>query len=100
MSESRWNKLPDEIFVREFSVDGIVYVPSLLDSKKYPRNSLAQLYQQRWKVELDFRTIKTHMSMEMLRCKTADRVNKEIAVHLLAYNLIRANLFRAACLND
>ena len=98
--DSLWNELPDEIFVREFSVDGVVYISSLLDSKKYPRNSLAELYQQRWKVELDFRTIKTHMGMEMLRCKTADMVNKEIAVHLLAYNLIRANLSRAACLND
>lgn len=38
--------------------------------------------------------------MEMLHCKTADMVNKEIAVHLLAYNLIRANLARAARLND
>ncbi|HFD12995.1 MAG TPA: hypothetical protein ENJ32_11095 [Crenotrichaceae bacterium] len=27
-------------------------------------------------------------------------VKKEIAVNLLAYNLIRANLARAACLND
>jgi len=38
--------------------------------------------------------------MEMLRCKTAEMVKKEIAVHLLAYNLIRANLARAACPND
>ena len=38
--------------------------------------------------------------MEMLRCKTAEMVKKEIAVHLLAYNLIRANIARAACLND
>ncbi len=36
----------------------------------------------------------------MLRCQTAKMVNKEIAVHLLAYNLIRANLARAARLND
>jgi len=34
--------------------------------------------------------------MEMLRCKSAEMVNKEIAVNLLAYNLIRANLARAA----
>ncbi len=79
--DDRWIDLPDEICVREFSVDGVVYVSSLLDSKKYSRSSLAQLYQQRWKVELDFRTIKTHMGMEMLRCKTADMINKEIAVH-------------------
>ncbi len=32
----------------------------------------------------------------MLRCKSPDMVEKEIAVHFLAYNLIRANLARAA----
>ena len=53
-----------------------------------------------WDIEVDFRSIKTHMGMEMLRCKTAEMVKKEIAVHLLAYNLIRANIARAACLND
>jgi len=100
MADSRWIELPGEIFVREFSVDGVVYVSTLIDSKKYPKKSLAYLYQQRWKIELDFRTIKTHMGMEMLRCKTADMVNKEIAIHLLAYNLIRANVSRAACLNN
>jgi len=36
----------------------------------------------------------------MLRCQSAEMVKKEIAVHLLAYNLIRANIARAACLND
>ncbi len=38
--------------------------------------------------------------MEMLRCQSADMVKKEIAVHLLAYNLIRANIARAASLNN
>lgn len=72
----------------------------LLDSKAHPKKSLADLYQQRWQIEVDFRTLKTHMGMEMLRCKTAEMVNKEIAVHLLAYNMIRANLASAACLNE
>jgi hypothetical protein len=40
------------------------------------------------------------MGMDMLRCKTAEMVKKEIAVNFLAYNLIRANIARAACLND
>ena len=34
----------------------------------------------------------------MLRCKTPDRVQKEIAVHLLAYNLVRASIARAAAI--
>ena len=32
----------------------------------------------------------------MLRCKSPDMVRKEIAVYLLAYNLIRASIARAA----
>ncbi|MFY9259010.1 MAG: transposase, partial [Gallionella sp.] len=57
-------------------------------------------YKERWKIELDFRSIKTNMGMEMLRCKSPDGVQKEIAVHLLAYNLIRGNLAQAACLHQ
>ena len=100
MSDESWAKLPDEILVREFSVKGIVYVTTLIEANAYPKKALAELYQQRWQIEVDFRTIKIYMGMEMLRCKTAEMVKKEIAVHLLAYNLIRANLARAACLNN
>jgi hypothetical protein len=61
---------------------------------------LAALYQSRWKIELDFRTLKTHMGMDMLRCKTAEMVKKEIAVNLLAYHLIRGNMAQAAILGN
>ncbi|SHE19626.1 Transposase [methanotrophic endosymbiont of Bathymodiolus puteoserpentis (Logatchev)] len=100
ISDAAWAELPDELLIREFSVEGTVYVTTLMDAKTYPKKSLAKLYQQRWQIEVDFRSIKTHIGMGMLRCKTAEMVNKEIAVHLLAYNLIRANIARAACLND
>jgi Transposase DDE domain len=53
-------------------------------------------YAKRWLIELDFRSIKTHMKMDMLRCKSSELVQKEIAVFLLAYNLIRASIARAA----
>lgn len=100
MSEDEFVALPEEISIREFSVNGIVYITTLMDAKAYPKKALAQLYQQRWNIELDFRTIKTHMGMDMLRCKSAEMVNKEIAVSLLVYNLIRANLARAALVNN
>ena len=58
------------------------------------------LYKQRWKVELDFRSIKTNMGMEMLRCKTPDMAKKEIAINLLAYNIIRGNLAQAGSLHE
>jgi hypothetical protein len=50
----------------------------------------------RWHVELDLRAIKTVMQMDILRCKTPAMVEKEIAVHLLAYNLVRAVMAQAA----
>ncbi len=99
MTEYAYAELPDAITIREFAVNGLVYVTTLLDAKAYPKAALANLYQQRWHIELDFRSIKTHMGMEMLRCQSAAMVDKEVAVNLLAYNLIRANLARAADMN-
>ena len=40
------------------------------------------------------------MGTELLRCKTPEMVEKEIAVHVLAYNIIRGNLAQAAILHN
>jgi hypothetical protein len=100
MTKQAYADLPETVTVREFAVNGRVYVTTLLDAKCYHKQELAILYRQRWKVELDFRSIKTNMGMEMLRCKTPDMVKKEIAIHLLAYNIIRGNLAQAASLYE
>jgi hypothetical protein len=96
INQHDYDALPGKILIREFSVGGVVYVTTLLDVKKYHKKERAKYYSQRWLIELDFRSIKTHMKMEMLRCKSPDMVQKEIAVYLLAYNLIRASIARAA----
>jgi len=100
MTKEAYLELPNELLIREFSVKGTVYVTQLLEPKIYHKNELANLYEQRWDVELDFRTIKTDMRLEMLRCKTAKMVDKEIAVNLLAYNLVCANIARSAYASD
>ena len=100
MTGEAYADLPDTITVREFSVKGMVYVTPLVEAKKYPKTAIATFYQQRWHIELDIRAIKTHMGMELLRCKTPEMVEKEIAVHVLAYNIIRGNLAQAAILHD
>jgi hypothetical protein len=56
---------------------------------------LADLYFQRWDVELDFRHLKTTMQMDVLRCKSPEMVRKELWCHLLAYNLIRHVMWEA-----
>jgi hypothetical protein len=100
MTGEAYADLPDTIAAREFSVKGMVYVTTLLEAKKYPKTAIAIFYQQRWHIELDIRAIKTHMGMELLRCKTPEMVEKEIAVHVLAYNIIRGNLAQAAILHN
>ena len=100
MTELDYADLPELITVREFKVKGIVYVTTLLNAKEYNKNELATLYKERWKIELDFRSIKTNMGMDVLRCKTPEMVKKEIAVHLLAYNIIRGKLAQAAVMHD
>jgi DDE family transposase len=57
---------------------------------------LATLYCKRWTMELWLRDLKTTMGMEMLRTKTPSRVQAEVAMFLLGYNLIRAVMHDAA----
>ena len=57
---------------------------------------LTVLYSCRWFVELDLRSIKDVMRMNILRGKTPQMVRKEIWAHVLAYNLIRKIMAQAA----
>ena len=58
--------------------------------------AILDLYHERWHVEIDLRSIKTQLKMEILRCQTPEMVRKEIWAHLLAYNLIRKVMAQAA----
>jgi len=71
-------------------------VTSLVDSKAFALSKIRELYRDRWQVELRLRDIKTTMGMDILRGKSPAMVRKEIAMHLLAYNLIRVLMFQAA----
>ena len=46
--------------------------------------------------ELDLRSLKQTLQMDVLRCKTPELVRKELWTHILAYNLIRTILAQAA----
>ena len=69
---------------------------TLLDPQQASVPALSALYQTRWHCELDLRAIKQVLGMDILRCQSPEMVEKEIAVHLLAYNLLRALLGEAA----
>ena len=50
----------------------------------------------RWNAELDLRSLKQTLQMDVLRCKTPELVRKELWAHILAYNLIRTVMAQAA----
>ena len=83
-----------------FRSKSIVVVTTLLDPDQTTKEDLAFLYRARWNNELDLRSIKTTMQMDVLRCKTPELVHKEIWTHILAYNLIRTVMAQAAAGHD
>ena len=95
MDKKIYDSYPKKIQIREFKVNGNVYVTTLLDPKKYPKKELVGIYERRWDIEINLRHIKSTMSMDFLTCKTPDMVKKEIGIHLLAYNCIRMIMLEA-----
>src|SRR5947209_2002014 len=100
-----YNALPDSITVREvrfrvqqagFRTRSVVVVTTILDPEQASAEELASLYRARWNNELDLRSIKVTLQMDVLRCKTPELVRKEIWTHVLAYNLIRTVMAQAA----
>jgi hypothetical protein len=105
MGVLEWKRLPETLIVRmlRFTTDvpgfrsrRICIATTLLDPVAYPAEKIAELYRDRWLIELHFRNIKSKLGMDVLRGESADVVRKEILMHLLAYNLIRSLMWQAA----
>ena len=100
-----YKSLPECLTVREIRVQveqagfrsrSIVVVTTLLDAEEVTASDLAELYRARWNNEIDLRSLKQTMQMDILRCKTPELVHKEVWTHILAYNLIRSMIAQAA----
>jgi len=101
--------LPNSILVREvkisikrkgFKVKEVYLLTSLLDPKKYTKKDLIDLYMKRWNVEVDLRSIKTFLKMDVLRGKSPSMIRKEIWMHMITYNYIRTIMFDGALLHN
>lgn len=71
---------------------------SMVDGEKYPAKEMAELYHERWELEVGYDEIKTHMleREEALRSKKPKGVLQEIAGIAIAYNLVRVEMARVA----
>ena len=108
MTREKYRSYPKTLIMRQVTVDArdknnrvkqFKVVTTILDAS-IDSKQIGDLFERRWDVELDIRTIKSTMQMDILRCKTPDMVHKEIWTHLLAYNLLRTVMAVAAKENN
>ena len=105
IDRAAYDALPDSLTVREcrvqveqpgFRIQTLIIATTLLDAGDFTKDDLANLYRARWHAELDLRSLKQTLQMDVLRCKTPELVRKELWAHVLAYNLIRTIMAQAA----
>jgi hypothetical protein len=105
MGKRQFAALPDELLVRELQyavghkgcrTRRVTVVTTLLDPALYSKESIAELYGIRWRIETHWRELKTTLNMRRIKCRTVAGVQKELAVYALVYNLVHAVMVRAA----
>lgn len=107
MEEETYRQFPDELVMREVRIHikckgrkvrtrTITIATTLYDHEEYCKADLGDLYRRRWQAELNLRSLKTVLQMDVLRGKTPEMVHKEIWAHLLAYNMVRKVMAQAA----
>ena len=104
-SLEEWAALPETLALRlirlfvstpGFRTRQVTLVTTLTDAQSYPAEEIRALYAQRWGVELHFHQIKILLGLDILRCKSPELIEKETLLHLIAYNLIRLLMQKAA----
>ena len=104
MTGEQYRRYPKSLLMRQVSVDArdknnrakqFKVITTILDAS-VDGQQIGNLYERRWSGEVDIRSIKSTMQMDVLRCKTPEMVHKEIWAHLLAYNLLRTVMAVAA----
>ena len=86
--------------VRMVAANGKVrfLLTSLLDRRRYKAADLAECYRRRWEIETSYRELKQSMlgTALTLRSQQPQGVNQEIWGALIAYNLVRLEMAKAA----
>jgi hypothetical protein len=105
MGKAEYDDLPDKLRVRcvrvrvrkrGFRVDELVVVTTVLDPAAASSTDIADLYRARWQAELNLRSLKITLQMDILRGQTPGMVRKELWGHLLVYNVVRGLMAQAA----
>lgn len=104
MTSQEYRQQPETLTVRMVDVQisepgyrakTFTITTTIVDRKSCPARWIAAMYQSRWLIELDIRSIKCSLGMDILRAKTPAMVLTELWSCLLAYNLIRFKMLQS-----
>ncbi|WP_171764193.1 IS4 family transposase [Shigella flexneri] len=101
-ARKKWPGLGNEVTARLLTVTrkGKVchLLTSMTDAMRFPGGEMADLYSNRWEIELGYREIKQTMQLSRLtlRSKKPELVEQELWGVLLAYNLVRYQMIKMA----
>jgi hypothetical protein len=68
----------------------------LFTTLEAPAAQVVEWYGKRWRIETDLRSLKQTVRLSQLQVRSADMVEKELLVAVLAYNLVRTIMHLAA----
>ena len=68
----------------------------LFTTTSLPAEEVVTLYGRRWQIETDLRSLKQTVSLYRICARSAEMMEKELLVAVMAYNLVRAIMFQAA----
>ena len=102
VSRAEYDSLPDSIAVRVVTVTApqesgfrtleLDITTTVLDPAGMSAAEIGGLYLRRWDVELFIDDLKTSLGMDILRTR---RIHRELLMHVIAYNLLRALILQA-----
>lgn len=86
------------VMVRRKGYRNVAIMSSAVDPERFPAHDLAELYRERWEVEMGYDELKTDLlnGAATLRSRTPEAVRQEMYGAAIAYNLVRLELARVA----
>ncbi len=102
--------MPDSIAVRVvtittdpmagFRTTELQIACTVLDPDKMSASNIGALYQKRWKVKLFIDDLKTTLGMAVLTTLSPAMIRRELLIHIIAYNLLRALMMHGKASSD
>jgi hypothetical protein len=109
LDDAEWEALPATLSLRyiRFNHENragkkarMVLVTTLTDTDAIDWPELAALYATRWEIELKLRDLKTTLGMERFAVRSPEMARKTLLMMMVAHNLARAMMQRAAIVAD